>query len=67
MKTYQYLREPNLHSLLIPFPNLENNSDHELHDDCPVCQLLKQQIDSGEVIPYQFSLDDEEDELGHPT
>lgn len=64
MKTYKNRQAPNLHSIVIPFLNAKGESDDDLFDDCPVCQLLKKQIESGELeeisIPIDLEGDDED-------
>jgi hypothetical protein len=61
MKTYRARNNPTLTSVVIPFGK-ENSPTDELFDDCPVCQLLKQQIANGEVeeITIPINLDEEE-------
>jgi hypothetical protein len=60
MKTYKDRKQPSLHSVVIPFPNTKQESEEDLFDDCPVCQLLKQQIERGEVEEVSVDLGDED-------
>ena len=50
-----------LFEIILPFPNNSVDPGAEvLFDDCPLCQELKRQIESGEVtsVPIQWEMGD---------